>query len=286
MAAALVVLLVWFQKYSRLERVIVGFVSFIGLSYLVELLIVKPNWHAAAVHSVVPALNSQSILVAVGVLGAIVMPHNLYLHSEVIQNRNWSGRTEAETRRLLRFEFLDTTAAMVAGFAINAAMVMVAAAVFHRNNVHVTDLVQAADTLKPLAGKLSRFIIALAHLFAGISSSVTAGLAGGTTFSGFLGKSTDLQSKAFRSGMLVTIVPTIFAILLVQNTFDTLIVSQVCLSVQLPLTMLPLFLLTTNRKVMGKYTNGWFETSLMVVTGMIVVFLNCLLVYQIFGGKF
>ncbi len=286
LATVLVIFLLWFQKYSQLERIIVGFVSFIGLCYLVELWIVKPNWQAAALHSVVPSLNSASILIAMGVLGAVVMPHNMYLHSEVIQNRNWTGRDEAETRRLLRFEFLDTSTAMLVGLVINAAMVIVAAAVFHRHSIHVTDLVQASDTLKPLTGQLSSVLFAVALLFAGIASSVTAGVAGGTTFSGYLGKSTDLQSKAFRIGMLFTLVPAALGILLVKNTFDTLVISQVCLSAQLPLTMLPLFLLTISRKVMGKFVNGWFETTLMILTGLLVVFLNCLLLYQLLGGKF
>lgn len=281
-----VILTIWFQRGNVLEKVIVGFVSAIGLCYLAELYFVKPDWAAAAYHTVVPKLNSQSIVIAMGVLGAVVMPHNIYLHSEVIQNRDWKKDTEGETRRLLKFEFIDTLVAMLAGMFINAAMVIVAAAVFYRNGIHVTNLTQASVTLRPIAGNIAGYLFGIALLFAGISSSITAGVAGGTTFSGYLGKATTLESKWFRAGMIITILPAAIIAMLVKDSFQALILSQVCLSVQLPFTMLPLFILTNSRRVMGKFVNGWFERSAMIITGLLIVFLNALLVYQIFGGKF
>ena len=286
LATVFVIVLIWSQKYPAIEKIVIGFVSIIGISYLVELYMVKPDWSAAALHLVKPELNSQSILVAMGVLGAVVMPHNMYLHSEVIQNREWSGKSEAETRRLLRFEFVDTLVAMLAGLVINASMIIVAAAVFHRNGTRISDLVQASATLRPLAGPLAGLLFGVALLFAGISSSMTAGIAGGTTFSGYLGQETTIESKWFRTGMLITLVPAVLAIMMIHNTFQALIISQVCLSVQLPLTMLPLFLLTNSKHVMGKYSNRWVENSLMVVTGLGILILNALLIYRVFGGGF
>ena len=285
-AAIFVGIMVWLHKYGSLEKLIVAFVSAIGLCYLVELYIVKPDWTQAAIHTFVPKLNSESIVIAMGVLGAVVMPHNMYLHSEVIQNRQWKGKTEADTRRLLRFEFVDTLVAMLAGMAINSAMVIVAASVFHRNGVRVNELTQAAATLQPLAGKLASVLFGVALLFAGVSSSITAGIAGGTTFSGYLGKETNLDSKWFRFGMIMTLVPACLIIMFIRDTFQALIISQVCLSIQLPFTMLPLFLLTSSKRYMGKFANGWFETSAMVVTGLLIVFLNILLIYRVFGGSF
>ncbi|MCX8053801.1 MAG: Nramp family divalent metal transporter [Armatimonadetes bacterium] len=285
-AGVFVLAVIWLQQYRALERLIVGFVSAIGLCYLIELYLVKPDWARAAYHMFVPQLNSSSIVVAMGVLGAVVMPHNLYLHSEVIQNRDWKGRSEEETRRLLRFEFVDTLFAMLVGMAINSAMVIVAASVFYRHGVHVSELAQAAETLKPLVGNLASVVFGVALLFSGLSSSITSGIAGGTTFSGYLGRRTELESPWFRAGLILTIIPATALIMVVRDSFQALIISQVCLSVQLPLTMLPLFLLTSSRRVMGKFANKWLETSLMVITGLMVVCLNALLIYQLFGGKF
>lgn len=286
MAAIFVIGLIWFQRYNSLEKLIVGFVSAIGFCYLIELYIVKPDWASAAYHSVVPTLDSKSILIAMGVLGAVVMPHNIYLHSEVIQNREWKGETEADTRRLLRFEFTDTLVAMLIGMCINAAMIMVAAAVFFKHHTVVTDLAQASATLKPMAGAFASVVFGAALLFAGISSSTTAGVAGGTTFSGYLAKETNLESPWFRWGMLITIIPAALMVLFIKDTFRALIISQVCLSVQLPLTMLPLFLLTQSKHVMRKFANGWTENVLMVSSGLLIVGLNALLIYRLFGGRF
>ena len=274
------------QRYSTLEKVIVGFVSAIGLCYLAELHIVKPDWGAVAHYIALPHLDSGSVLVAIGVLGAVVMPHNMYLHSEIIQNRQWKGRSEAETRRLLRFEFADTFVAMLVGLAINAAMIIVAASVFYRHGIHVTNLIEAKATLRPLAGNLASLIFGIALLLAGVASAMTAALAAGVTFTGYIGKETRVESGWFRLGIVLALVPAYLLILLISNTFKALIISQVCLSIQLPLTMLPLLLLTSSRRVMGDYANGWQENSLMVATGLVVVVLNALLVFALLNGKF
>lgn len=286
LATVLIVAMIWFQRYMTLEKLIVASVSLIGLCYLAELYLVKPDWAAAAYYTVVPNLDSRSVLIAIGVLGAVVMPHNMYLHSEVIQNRQWHGKSEPETRRLLKFEFVDTFVAMLIGLAINAAMIIVAAAVFHPKGKHVTDLIEASATLKPLAGNLAGVLFGVGLLFAGIASSITAALAGGTTFTGYLGKETKVESKWFRIGIALTVVPAYVIILLVPNSLDTLIISQVCLSIQLPLTMLPLALLTASKRVMGKYASGWTENILMIVTGLAVLVLNALLMFTLLGGKF
>lgn len=286
LASILVIGLIWFQRHGSLEKLIVGFVSAIGFCYLIELYIVKPDWAAAAYHSVVPTLDSKSILIAMGILGAVVMPHNMYLHSEVIQNREWKGETEADTRGLLRFEFADTLIAMIVGMCINAAMIMVAAAVFFKHGIAITELTQASATLKPIAGVFASVVFGAALLLAGISSSTTAAVAGGTTFSGYLAKETHLESPWFRSGMLITIIPAALIVLLITDTFQALIISQVCLSIQLPLTMLPLFLLTRSKRVMGKFANGWAENTLMIASGLLIVALNALLIYWLVGRKF
>lgn len=272
--------LIVIQRYYTLEKVIVAFVGMIGLCYLAELHLIRPapDWAAVARHMVWPQLSGGSTLVAVGVLGAVVMPHNMYLHSEIIQNRDWTGRSDAETRRLLQFEFVDTLLAMLTGLAINAAMIIVAASVFHSHGRHVDDLIQAEATLRPLAGNLASIIFGVGLVLAGISSSMTAAIAAGVTFTGYIGKDTRIESGWFRLGMISTVAAAYLVILAISDTFSALIISQVCLSMQLPLTMLPLWLLTSSKRVMGRYSNSWLENGLMVLTGLTVLSLNALLI--------
>ena len=285
-ALAGVGMMLWFQRARALERLILGFVTAIGLCYLVELLLVRPDWGQAVTHLLVPELSSRSLLIAMGVLGAVVMPHNLYLHSDVVRSRLQEVGAEPTftLRRLLRYEFLDTLLAMLTGLLINAAMIIVAAAVFHRHGIHVQELPQAAATLRPIVGPLASSVFGLGLLFAGLASALTVGLAGGTIFSSYLGKSTDAAGAWSRAGVLLTLVPACLLILLVQDVFRALILSQVCLSIQLPLTMLPLFILTTRRRVMGGYTTGWLETAALVLTGVVVLGLNAALVWQLTGA--
>jgi len=276
----------WFHRYHLMEKVIIVFVSVIGLAYLAELYLVKPNWNAAMVHTFVPSVNSGNILIALGVLGAVVMPHNLYLHSEVIQNREWGDRSEGGMKRLLRYEFLDTIFTMIVGMVINMAMIVVAAAVFFKHHVLIDNLSQASATLTPIAGNLAGHIFGIGLLFAGIASAMTAGMAGGTVMNGFLKGNDGAESKLSRAGMTLTLGIACILILLVHDTFRALVLSQVCLSIQLPFTMLPLYLLTSSRRVMGDYATGWLEKSAMVVTGVAILFMNALLVWQLLGGRF
>ncbi len=278
--------LVTVQKYDSIEHLIIAFVSIIGFCYLLELFLVKPDWGAAVEAAVVPRLDSSAIFIAMGMLGAVVMPHNLYLHSEVIQKRNWSAATSERKRQLLRYEFLDTLLAMGAGWAINSAMVIVAAAVFYSHGAVVADVAQASETLRPLAGELANLLFAVALLCAGVSSSITACLAGGTVFTGFLGHEIDPQKRWFRYGVLVTAVPAVLLIFLISDSYSALIWSQVALSMQLPLTIVPLIILTRSRKVMGEYANGRFENLLMYLCGGIIIVLNILLLLSFFGVRF
>lgn len=286
LSGVVILALVTVQKYDSIEHLIISFVSVIGFCYLLELYLVKPDWGAAIKASFIPSLDSSRIFIAMGMLGAVVMPHNLYLHSEVIQKRNWAAATKERKKQLLRYEFLDTLLAMGAGWMINAAMIIVAAAVFYRHGVIVNDVAQASETLKPLAGELAGFLFAVALICAGISSSITACLAGGTVFTGFLGKEIDPQKSWFRFGVFLTALPAIAFIAVVADTYRTLIWSQVILSIQLPLTVIPLILLTRSPKVMGEYANGHGENLLLYICGGLVVFLNMLLLLSFFGVKF
>ncbi len=175
---------------------------------------------------------------------------------------------------------------MLVGMAINIAMIVVAAAAFHSRGVIVTELPQAAETLRPIAGPLAGLVFGVGLLFAGLSSSVTAGIAGGTIVSGYLGKETDLQGRWFRLGVALTLAPAVLLIMFLHDPLRALILSQVCLSLQLPLTMLPLFLLTSSRRVMGQYANRGFERIALLLTGLGVTALNGLLLWRLLGGTF
>jgi len=273
------VFLIVSQRYHRLETIIMGFLGIIGLCYLAEILIVKPNWGELAPSMVVPNVNRSSIYVAMAILGAVVMPHNIFLHSNVIHSRKW-GISESEKMTLLRYEKLDTLAAMLLGWTVNSAMIIVAAAVFFHNNVMVDSIEQASATLKPLAGSLAGFLFAIALVFAGVGSSVTSSMAEVNVITGFLGKPEDPQTWLYRISVFITAIPSFLIILLSMNTFRILIFSQVVLSIQLPFTLVPLLILCRNRKIMGVFRSNRFEFSAAVVISTVVILLNIYLLYS------
>lgn len=163
------------------------FVSLIGFCFLIEICMVKIDWGAAATGWVKPVFPSHAMPVIMSVLGAVVMPHNLFLHSEIIQSRKWNLKEEAVIQRQLKFEFKDTLFSMIIGWAINSAMILMAAATFYqRGENQVDDLTTAGNMLTPLLGNEATVIFAIALLLAGLSSSITAGMAGGTIFPEFL----------------------------------------------------------------------------------------------------
>lgn len=271
------------NSYNKLEKIIIGFVSLIGLSFLAELLLVPLDWSAAAKGWVVPSLPHGSLLVVMSVLGAVVMPHNLFLHSEVIQSRQWNLQDEAVIKKQLNFEFLDTLFSMTIGWAINSAMIIVAAAVFFSNNVKVEDLGQATDMLRPLLGNNAAVLFAAALLFAGISSTATAGMAGGSIFAGIFGEAYDVQDYHSWHGVLLTYWLAVLIILFIDNPFVGLIYSQMALSVQLPWTIGILIYLTSSKRVMGKFANSLRLKIILGIIGLVVVVLNIMLLLEALG---
>ena len=268
------------NSYSKLEKIIIGFVSLIGLSFLAELVMVPLDWGAAAKGWVTPSLPQGSLLVVMSVLGAVVMPHNLFLHSEVIQSRQWHLEDEAVIKKQLNFEFLDTLFSMSIGWAINSAMILVAAAVFFTHHVQVDDLAQATDMLRPLLGNSAAILFALALLFAGISSTATAGMAGGSIFAGIFGEAYDVKDYHSWHGVLLTYWLAVAIILFIDDPFTGLIYSQMALSVQLPLTIALLIYLTSSKRVMGKFANSLRLKIILGVIGAIVIVLNVMLLLE------
>lgn len=271
---AVVLIILFTNSYKKIEKIIIGFVSLIGLSFLFEICIVPIGWDAAAAGWVTPSFPPGSMLVIMSVLGAVVMPHNLFLHSEVIQSRQWNLQDEKVIQKQLRYEFGDTLFAMIIGWAINSAMILMAAATFFAHNTVVSDLAQAETMLRPLLGSASSLVFAVALLLAGLSSSITAGMAGGSIFAGIFAEPYDVADSHTRTGVLITMVPAAAVIFLIASPFQGLLYSQMLLSVQLPITIFTLLYLTSSPKIMGKYANSPLNKILLWGIALIVTFLN------------
>jgi manganese transport protein len=271
------------KNYQRLEKWIMGFVSLIGLAFLFELTLAKVSWGAASQGWVVPTVPPGALPVIVGVLGAVVMPHNIFLHSEVIQSRQIQEQGDDAIRKGLKYEFLDTLTGMGAGWAINSAMIIMAAAVFYARGIQVNELPQVTATLTPIFGSLSATVFALGLIFAGLASSVTAAMAGGSVFAGIYREPFDIVDIHSRIGVVVTILGGVVAILLLHNPFKGILWSQIALSLQLPLTIFPMIWLTSSKKVMGEYANRRYGAMVLWLVGLIVIGLNAALLIDMAG---
>ena len=274
-------LMLWTNAYRRLEMWIAGFVSVIAFSYLFELSLVQVDWPMAAFNWTVPSLLGGSMLVVMGILGAVIMPHNLFLHSEVIQSRQWNLEDPALIIKQLRYEFLDTLFSMSIGWAINSAMILLAAATFFANGVQVEELQQAKEMLVPLLGPNAANVFAIALLFAGFASTTTAGMAGATIFAGIFHEPYDMKDIHSRIGLIITYIPAILILFFITDPFFGLILSQALLSVQLPFTIFMQLYLTSSKRVMGKYANKPSTKYTLILLGVIVTLLNLFLIYEL-----
>jgi manganese transport protein len=270
------------NSYKKLEKFIIGFVSLIGLSFIFELLVVDVEWGKAAVSWVTPRIPQGSLPIIMSVLGAVVMPHNLFLHSEVIQSRQWNLKDEKVMERQLKYEFLDTIFSMIIGWAINSAMIIVAAATFYSKGISVTALDQAQAMLKPILGNTASIVFALALLFSGLSSSVTAGMAGGSIFAGLFKEPYDIKDSHSREGVAITLLTALLIIFFIKDPFQGLVYSQMFLSIQLPLTIFQQIYLTSSKRVMGKYANNARQKISLWIIGIVVTALNIALFVSFF----
>ena len=277
------------NTYRKVEKWIMGFVSLIGISFIYELTLVDVHWSAALAGLVKPEIPTGSLPILMGVLGAVVMPHNLFLHSEIIQSRKWNLADAAVRKKQLDYEFLDTLFSMIIGWVINGAIIILAVATFHVRGTIVNDLPQASALMKPLLGGLATAVFACALLFSGFASSITAGMAGGSIFAGMFREPYNIKDPHSRIGLAITFGVATVAIVFVGNPFQGLIWSQVMLSIQLPITVFLLLYLTSSKKVMGEYANKpWPKVFLFGIAGILTL-LNVLLfadmARQIFGSS-
>ena len=275
-----VVIMLFSNSYKRIERIIIAFVSIIGLSFLYELFLVDIDWPLAARSWVVPSIPEGSMLIIMSVLGAVVMPHNLFLHSEVIQSHEYNKQDDASVQKRLKYEFYDTLLSMLIGWAINSAMILLAAATFFQKGTPVEELQQAQSLLTPLLGDAAAIVFALALLMAGISSTVTSGMAAGSIFAGIFGESYHIKDIHSRVGILLSLGIALLVIFFIDNPFYGLIISQMMLSIQLPFTVFLQVSLTSSEKVMGKYANSTWTKWLLYGIATIVSILNIMLLFS------
>lgn len=275
-----VVIMLFTNSYKKIERAIIAFVSVIGLSFLYELFLVEIDWPLAARSWVTPSIPEGSMLIIMSVLGAVVMPHNLFLHSEVIQSHEYNKGDAVSMQKRLKYEFYDTLISMLIGWAINSAMILLAAATFFKSGTAVEELQQAKSLLDPLLGSSAGLVFALALLMAGISSTITSGMAAGSIFAGIFGESYNIRDPHSRLGVLLSLGVALGIIFFIENPFYGLIISQMVLSIQLPFTVFLQVGLTSSKKVMGNYANSRWSTFILYTIAVVVSVLNIMLLFS------
>jgi manganese transport protein len=266
------------RGFRPIELIIGGIVGLIGLCYLVEMLIAPVDWAAAATHAFVPQIaDAGALLLAVGIIGATVMPHAVYLHSGLTQART-PVHDDEERRKVLRFSNQEVMVALVFAGLVNMAMVVMAASAFHAGHSDVAEIETAYHILTPLLGAGAATAFLLSLIASGLSSSTVGTMAGQMIMQGFVGFRIPIWLRR-----LVTMAPAFAVVALGVNTTDALVLSQVVLSIALPLPMIALLMFTGRADIMGKFANGAITRIAGVVGTAIVLFLNAILVLQTLG---
>src|SRR5262245_23169697 len=266
--------------FRPFEAVIAVFVGVIGVSYLAELIFANPDWAQVAKHAVTPSFggSSEALLLAVGILGATVMPHVIYLHSALTQDR-LVPQTHEDARTLLRYTRIDVIVAMSIAGLINVSMLVMAAATFYKSGlVNVDSLEGAHKTLEPILGGASSALFALALIASGLSGAAAGALPGQVGMRGFLRRRIPVQIRR-----LVTMLPAFVAIALGLDPSRTLVLSQVVLSFGIPFALVPLVLFTAKREIMGPLVNRRITTIAAAVIAAVIICLNAFLLVQTAG---
>jgi manganese transport protein len=264
--------------FRPMEIAIGVLVATIALCYLAEVFIAPVAWGAAAYHSVVPALpDAQALTIAVGIIGATVMPHAIYLHSGLTQHRA-AVRDDSERRRLVRFSNIEVLIALAVAGLVNMAMVMMAAAAFHAGHSDVGEIETAYHTLTPLLGPAAAGIFLVSLLASGISSSAVGTMAGQMIMQGFVGFYIPIWVRR-----LVTMIPAFIVVALGVNATQSLVLSQVVLSIALPVPMIALVLFTRRADIMGRFANSRLTDVAAILGTLVILGLNLVLLLQTAG---
>jgi manganese transport protein len=274
--------IVYLQKYGQriVELVITILIAIICIAYTIELFLAKPDWSQVAIHTLLPSIpNGQALLIAVGMLGATVMPHVIYLHSQLVQSRS-NNKTLEEKKKHLFMEKVDVFVAMNIAFIVNAAMVIVSASVFYSHGMVVDSIEQAHRSLEPLLGALSSGAFGAALLASGFSSSSVGAMAGETIMDGFV----DIKLPAVVR-RIITMLPGIIIIAIGVNPMKALVISQVCLSFVLPVTIISMLKITNRKDLMGDFVNKPFVKILGWLIASVIIIMNAVLIYLTLTGK-
>ncbi|WP_282062299.1 Nramp family divalent metal transporter [Bacillus pumilus] len=265
------------RGYRALEAGITGMLFVVVIAFAVQTFVAKPDIASVAGGLFIPKFDgADSVLLAAGILGATVMPHAIYLHSALTQRRV-VGRTEKEKKQIFRFEFLDILIAMIVAGAINASMLIVAAALFYKNGLFVEDLDVAFQHFGTLAGPVSAILFGVGLLVAGLSSSSVGTLSGDIIMQGFIQYRIPLYVRR-----LITIIPPIAIIASGVNPTSALVMSQVVLSFGIAFALIPLILFTSKKRIMGELTNARWVTGISWMIAALVVALNLFLIIDTF----
>lgn len=280
--AMITYLIIYLQKYGQriVEIIISILIAVICGAYIIELFLAKPDWPQVALHTLLPSLpNGQAVLIAAGMLGATVMPHVIYLHSQLVQTRNHQLSLE-EKKNHLHMEKIDVVIAMNIAFIVNAAMVVVSATVFFSRGMAVDSIEVAHRSLEPLLGSLSSGAFGIALLASGLSSSAVGAMAGETVMDGFVDYKIPLNLRR-----LITMLPGAAVILIGLSPMKALVLSQVSLSFALPFAIIPMLIITSKKHLMGDFVNKPIVNIAGGVIAAIILGLNVLLLYLTFTGK-
>ena len=265
--------------FRKLEAIIVTLVATIAICFMINIIWAQPDWQAVA-GGLIPRSQpkGEALAIAVGILGATVMPHNLYLHSAIVQTRKFE-----DTKLAVRSATIDSAIALGMAFFVNASILVLAAAVFHKNNIPVDTLEKAHELLKPMLGGAAATLFAVALLASGQSSTITGTLAGQVVMEGFMQwKVTPWLRRALTRGL--ALIP---AVILVSATsgrdVDGLILSQIVLSLQLPFAVFPLVLVTANKEIMGPFVSPKWITVIGLAIGTVISLLNIQLLVEQLG---
>jgi len=265
--------------FRKVEMAIIGLIAVIGFGYMLEIWLVKPPFGEIVRGLAVPSLPVGATLVAVGIIGATVMPHNLYLHSALIQTRVRPADSLSRKQSVFRLAVVDALVALNGAFFVNSAILVMSATAFSGGRLAEYSLESAHQTLTPLLGPLAGIAFALALLASGLASSTTATMAGQVIMEGFIHHRMNVWLRRF-----ITMLPTLLIIGLGIDPLQILVLSQVSLSFQLPFAMIPLVLFTSNPQIMGPFTNGRLTRILAWGTTAIIIGLNIVLLYQTIAG--
>lgn len=266
------------RGFRPVELMIGGLVAVIALCYLVEIFIAQVDWAAAGLGMVTPQLpDAQALTIAVGIIGATVMPHAIFLHSGLTQHRT-HARNPGERRTLLRFSNIEVVIALTLAGLVNIAMVIMAASAFHAGHSDVAEIETAYHTLTPLLGAGAAGFFLLSLIASGISSSVVGTMAGQMIMQGFVGFRIPVRLRR-----LVTMIPAFIVVAMGVNATDALVYSQVVLSLALPAPMIALVIFTSRRDIMGEFVNSRLTVVASIIGTLVIVALNIILLLQTFG---